>query len=207
MKTPSGILLLLLTLAGCATTRSIDSPPLVVAAEATSPGSADAKRVNRRLKPLERPQVRFAMERAVCRADSAWVVVRITVPHRSLRRGECFAAQCVLHTHDGFMELGEVTLDSGGFTPDTTGEVEFATRSGQGRSLYLSSRFVWDERMAHNADITVFARLTDGRHLFYYQPLTLPLQWCDDTEQGLFWPRSAGIPEDALLERSPFEAQ
>ena len=103
------------------------------------------------------------------------------------------------------MELGEVTLDSGGFTPDTTGEVEFATRSGQGRSLYLSSRFVWDERMAHNADITVFARLTDGRHLFYYQPLTLPLHWCDDTEQGLFWPRSAGIPEDALLERSPFE--
>ena len=96
---------------------------------------------------------------------------------------------------------------SRGFTPDTTGEVEFATRSGQGRSLYLSSRFVWDERMAHNADITVFARLTDGRHLFYYQPLTLPLQWCDDTEQGLFWPRSAGIPEDALLERSPFEAQ
>lgn len=27
-----------------------------------------------------------------------------------------------------------------------------------------------------------------------------------DTERELFWPQSAGIPEEALLDRSPFES-
>ena len=52
----------------------------------------------------------------------------------------------------------------------------------------------------------VFASLTDGRHLFQYLPLMLPLFWIDDTERELFWPQSAGIPEEALLDRSPFES-
>ena len=36
--------------------------------------------------------------------------------------------------------------------------------------------------------------------------LMLPLFWIDDTERELFWPQSAGIPEEALLDRSPFES-
>lgn len=33
----------------------------------------------------------------------------------------------------------------------------------------------------------------------------LPLFWIDDTEDEFYWPRSAEIPEEALLDRSPFE--
>ena len=179
---------MLLTTAGCATTE-------------------DADLVNRRLKPLERPQVRFGVERAVRHADSAWVVVRVTIPHRSIRRGECFKATCILQAPEGLMELGELTLDSGHFTPDEEGGVDVVTRPGRMQNLYLSWRFAWDERMRMNSFIVVFASLTDGRHLFQYLPLMLPLFWCDDTEDEFFWPQSAGIPAEALLEHSPFGKQ
>ena len=105
------------------------------------------------------------------------------------------------------MELGELTLDSGHFMPDEEGDVDVATRPGQMQNLYLSWRFAWDERMRMNSFIVVFASLTDGRHLFQYLPLMLPLFWCDDTEDEFFWPQSAGIPAEALLEHSPFGKQ
>ena len=103
------------------------------------------------------------------------------------------------------MELGELSLDSGHFLPDGEGDVDVVTRPGRMQNLYLSWRFAWDERMRMHTFITVFASLTDGRHLFQYLPLMLPLFWSDDTERELFWPQSAGIPEEALLDRSPFE--
>ena len=103
------------------------------------------------------------------------------------------------------MELGELSLDSGHFMPDEEGDVDVTTRPGRMQNLYLSWRFAWDERMRMNTFIVVFASLTDGRHLFQYLPLMLPLFWIDDTEDELYWPRSAEIPEEALLDRSPFE--
>ena len=119
------------------------------------------------------------------------------------------------------MELGELSLDSGHFLPDEDGDVAVATRPGRMQNLYLSWRFAWDERMRMNTFIVVFASLTDGRHLFQYLPLMLPLFWemvssvklystnslfwIDDTEDEFYWPRSAEIPEEALLDRSPFE--
>ena len=103
------------------------------------------------------------------------------------------------------MELGELSLDSGHFLPDEDGDVAVATRLGRMQNLYLSWRFAWDERMRMNTFIVVFASLTDGRHLFQYLPLMLPLFWIDDTEDEFYWPRSAEIPEEALLDRSPFE--
>ena len=161
--------------------------------------------VNRRLKPLERPQVRFDVERAILHGDSVWVVVRATIPHRSIRRGECFKAISVLQASEGIMELGELSLDSGHFMPDGEGDVDVVTRPGRMQNLYLSWRFAWDERMRMNTFIVVFASLTDGRHLFEYLPLMLPLFWIDDTEDEFYWPRSTGIPEETLLDRSPFE--
>nr|WP_302986394.1 hypothetical protein [uncultured Alistipes sp.] len=165
----------------------------------------DAEVVNRRLKPLERPQVRFDVEHAILHGDSVWVVVRATIPHRSIRRGECFKAISVLQASEGIMELGELSLDSGHFMPDEDGDVAVTTRPGRMQNLYLSWRFAWDERMRMNTFIVVFASLTDGRHLFQYLPLMLPLFWIDDTEDEFYWPRSAEIPEEALLDRSPFE--
>ena len=197
--------LLLLAATGCASARkSAELDPTFVASESTWL-YRDAEVVNRRLKPLERPQVRFEVEHAILHGDSVWVVVRTTIPHRSIRRGECFKATCVLQAPEGIMELGELSLDSGHFTPDEEAGVDVATRPGQMQNLYLSWRFAWDERMWMNTFIVVFASLTNGRHLFQYVPLMLPLFWSDDTENEFFWPRSAGIPEEALLDRSPFE--
>ena len=197
--------ILLLAATGCASTRkSAEIVPTFVASESTWL-YRDAE-VNRRLKPLERPQVRFEVEHAIRHADSVWAVVHVTVPHRSIRRGECFKATCVLQAPEGLMELGELSLDSGHFLPDGEGDVDVVTRPGRMQNLYLSWRFAWDERMRMNTFIVVFASLTDGRHLFEYLPLMLPLFWIDDTEDEFYWPRSTGIPEEALLDRSPFES-
>ena len=89
---------LLLAASGCATSRRLaEIEPTFAATESTwLHGSEDADVVNRRLKPIERPQVRFEVERAVWHVDSAWVVVRVTIPHRSIRRSECFKAMSVL---------------------------------------------------------------------------------------------------------------
>ena len=198
---------LLLAATGCASTRkAAEIDPTFVASESTWL-YRDAEVVNRRLKPLERPQVRFEVEHAIRHADSVWVVARVTIPHRSIRRGECFKATCVLQAPEGLMELGELSLDSGHFLPDGEGDVDVVTRPGWMQNLYLSWRFAWDERMRMHTFITVFASLTDGRHLFQYLPLMLPLFWSDDTERELFWPQSAGIPVEALLDRSPFNNQ
>lgn len=196
---------LLLAATGCASTRkSAELDPRFVASESTWL-YRDAEVVNRRLKPLERPQVRFEVEHAILHGDSVWVVVRVTIPHRSIRRGECFKGMSVLQASEGIMELGELTLDSGYFTSDKEEGVDVATRSGRMQNLYLSWRFAWDDRMRMNAFIAVFPSLTDGRHLFQYLPLMLPLFWIDDTEDEFYWPRSAEIPEEALLDHSPFE--
>lgn len=196
---------LLLAATGCASTRkSAELDPRFVASESTWL-YRDAEVVNRRLKPLERPQVRFEVEHAILHGDSVWVVVRVTIPHRSIRRGECFKGMSVLQASEGIMELGELTLDSGHFTSDKEEGVDVATRPGRMQNLYLSWRFAWDERMRMNTFIVVFASLTDGRHLFQYLPLMLPLFWIDDTEDEFYWPRSAEIPEEALLDHSPFE--
>lgn len=198
------LLLTVLAAAGCTAPRHAASEPAITAESAWPDGNGSEGRALRRLRPLERPQVRFEVERAIRHADSAWVVVRIGIPHGSIRRRECFAAQFVLYTPEGIMEIGEVTLDTGGFTADNGQGTELATRRGQLRRLYLSTRFAWDERMGTGSGITVFTRLTDGRTLFHYLPLTLPLLWSDDTRHGLLWPYSAGIPENALLEDPPF---
>ena len=197
--------ILLLAATSCAGTRkSAELDPTFAASESTWL-YRDAEVVNRRLKPLERPQVRFEVEHAIRHADSVWVVVRATIPHRSIRRRECFKAMCVLQAPEGIMELGELTLDSGHFMPDGEGDVDVVTHPGRMQNLYLSWRFAWDERMRMNTFIAVFASLTDGRHLFQYLPLMLPLFWSDDTEDEFYWPRAAGIPVEALLDLSPFE--
>ena len=85
------VFLFLLAATGCASTRkSAEIAPTFVASESTWL-YRDAEVVNRRLKPLERPQVRFDVEHAILHGDSVWVVVRATIPHRSIRRGECFS--------------------------------------------------------------------------------------------------------------------
>lgn len=198
--------ILLLAATSCASARKSAEPDPTFAASESNWLYRDAEVVNRRLKPLERPQVRFEVEHAIRHADSVWVVARVTIPHRSIRRRECFKATCVLQAPEGLMELGELSLDSGHFLPDGEGDVDVSTRPGRMQNLYLSWRFAWDERMRTNTFIVVFASLTDGRHLFEYLPLMLPLFWNDDTEDEFYWPRSAGIPEGALLDRSPFES-
>ena len=70
--------ILLLAATGCASTRkSKEINPPFVASESTWL-YRDAEVVNRRLKPLERPQVRFEVEHAILHGDSVWVVVRAT---------------------------------------------------------------------------------------------------------------------------------
>ena len=129
---------------------------------------------------------------------------RLLIPGGSGSFGR-FKAISVLQASEGIMELGELSLDSGHFMPDEEGDVDVTTRPGRMQNLYLSWRFAWDERMRMNTFIVVFASLTDGRHLFQYLPLMLPLFWIDDTKDEFYWPRSAGIPEEVLLDRSPFE--
>ena len=74
--------ILLLAATSCAGTRkSAELDPTFAASESTWL-YRDAEVVNRRLKPLERPQVRFEVEHAIRHADSVWVVARVTVPHQ-----------------------------------------------------------------------------------------------------------------------------
>ena len=80
------ITFVLLLTAGCASSRkSSGTGPAFVVSESTWLYH-DAEVVNRRLKPLERPQVRFDVEHAILHGDSVWVVVRATIPHRSSTR-------------------------------------------------------------------------------------------------------------------------
>ena len=108
---------LLLAASGCATSRRLaEIEPTFAATESTwLHGSEDADVVNRRLKPIERPQVRFEVERAVWHVDSAWVVVRVTIPHRSIRRSECFKAMSVLQVPRGHHGTGRTDTRLGPF--------------------------------------------------------------------------------------------
>ena len=75
--------ILLLAATSCAGTRkSAELDPTFAASESTWL-YRDAEVVNRRLKPLERPQVRFEVEHAIRHADSVWVATYITGCHAS----------------------------------------------------------------------------------------------------------------------------
>ena len=107
--------ILLLAATSCASTRkSAEIDPTFVASESAWL-YRDAEVVHRRLKPLERPQVRFEVEHAIRHADSVWVVVRVTIPHRSIRRSECFKAMSVLQVPEGIMETGRTDTRLGPF--------------------------------------------------------------------------------------------
>lgn len=161
--------------------------------------------MHRRMKPLQRPQVRFDMERAVRSGDSCWVVVRITLPHRSVQKRELYSAQFVLNTPDAYMEMGTLTFDAGSRQEkdddsDENQGLEIRTRSGRINYLYYSTKFAYDERMEQCTDITVFPCISDRWYCFYYSSVKLPVFWVGDGSCNTLWEQAALLPDAVLLD-------
>ena len=77
-----------LAFAGCATIRKTDAAQdsRICLSEVNNSGCDRSYRIiHGKLRPLERPQVRFAIEKALIEEDSCWVLLRVTVPDQSIR--------------------------------------------------------------------------------------------------------------------------
>lgn len=165
--------------------------------------------LHKKFKPLERPQVRYTVERAVKTADSCWVLVRIAIPYKSIWKKELYSVDMVFHVPEGVMELGSLSLDSRSRKKETdsdSGEfpsVDIETRAHHVEYLYYSVKFAYDERMERNAEILLMPCLSNERYLFGYEATVLPLYWIDDEAGGMFWSECAGLSQQALLEVSP----
>ena len=67
------------------------------------------------LNPSNVPQVRFEAEHAILHGDSVWVVVRATIPHRSIRRGGVFQSHKYSSSLRGHHGAGRVVARLGPF--------------------------------------------------------------------------------------------
>lgn len=152
-----------------------------------------------RFRPLERPMVRYHIEDAIREGDSCWTLVRITVPKGAIRKGERYTAQVVLHTPDGFMELGVVRLDH-------EGSGLFPTRPHTRKPIhfFLSNKFLYDPRMERNADISIFPEIESPHYSYRYMPIMLLLGWGRDENR---WKRTAGLGEQEFLQTLPSRPQ
>lgn len=205
------VVVLLCLCAGCKTTAMSDSKPITAVETMDYDVSPEVLKLHKKLKPLERPQVRYTVERAVKTADSCWVLVRIAVPYKAIWKKELYSVDMIFHVPEGVMELGNLSLDSrnhkkkGGSDGGEYPSVDVETRAGHIEYIYYSSKFAYDERMEKNAEILMIPRLSNERYIFGYEATVLPLYWIDDEEDGRFWSECADLPQEFLLDSSPIK--
>lgn len=200
---------LLILCVGCKTPAVLQ--PITAVEEMDYDVSPEVLKLHKKLKPLERPQVRYTVERAVKTADSCWVLVRIAIPYKSIWKKEFYSVDMIFHVPEGVMELGNLSLDSRTHKKKTDSDcgeftsVDVETRAGHIEYLYYSVKFAYDERMKENAEILLIPRLSNERYIFGYEATVLPLYWIDDEAGGMFWSECAGLPQEVLLESSPIK--
>ena len=195
---------------GCKTTAPLE--PITAVETMAYDASPEVLKLHKKFKPLERPQVRYTIERAVKTADSCWVLVRIAVPYKSIWKKELYSVDMVFHVPAGVMELGSLSFDSRNHRKETDSDagdelssVNIETRTNHIEYLYYSTKFAYDERMEENAEILLMPRLSNERYFFGYEATVLPLYWIDVEEDGPFWSECAGLPQAALLDSSPIK--
>lgn len=170
--------------------------------------SQDDAAIHRRFKPLERPRAGFRIEHAAYANDSLWVVVRITIPHRTIRRGENLEADFVLHTEEVMKELNTIQLYDEHLTgtavvnpsPPDGATQQLATSPRHIRYLFYSSKFPYDDRLAERVWIDVSTSIRSKKYLYEYQTVTLPLQW---SEGFSVWQGADAVREEDLLIHNP----
>lgn len=112
-----------LAFAGCATIRKTGAAQdsRICLSEVNNSGCDRAYRIiHGKLRPLERPQVRFAIEKALIEEDSCWVLLRVTVPDQSIRKHERYNACVMLSTVDGILNFPEQILTTTAVFPKQT---------------------------------------------------------------------------------------
>lgn len=201
--------IILFTVTSCGTGRKAAKNPVTGYEAAGTVSQKETDKLHKRFKPLQRPQVRFNIEKSVLSGDSCWVAVRMAVPYKSVQRREIYSAQFILNTADAYMELGELTFDARHRAPhekEESGEestVDITTRAGHLCYLYYSVKFAYDERMGQCTDITIWPSVANKRYAFYYMPVTLPLYRQDSSTCGELWKQVSALPQAILLETLP----
>lgn len=113
--------LTVLLTAGCSSVRhaSAQTDNRLYLTETNNSETIDAYReIHRRLRPLERPQVRYSIEEALVEGDSCLVILRITVPDKSIGKRERYHADIGLSTAEGVLTFPELTFDNDSGLPD-----------------------------------------------------------------------------------------
>lgn len=203
------VVVLLCLCAGCRTTAPLE--PVTAVEGMDYDVSPEILKLHKKLKPLERPQVRYTVERAVKTADSCWVLVRVAIPYKAIWKKEFYSVDMIFHVPEGMMELGNLSLDSRthkkkeGSDSGENPSVDVETRANHIEYIYYSTKFAYDERMEENAEILLIPRLSNERYIFGYEATVLPLYWIDDEEEGLFWSECADLPQEVLLDSSPIK--
>lgn len=194
-------------LAGCGTLRrgsrgAVADNELQCDAAETQSGTE----IHRRIKPLERPQVRFSVETAVHESDSCLADIRIVIPHRPIRRRESFSAALGVRTPEGAFELPDLLLgarrdaESGDAGVQSLGP---QSRSGKIRNLYCAFNFCRDAAIEPYTAVTVQPVVCRGRYVYDYAPATSPVCGCADS--GIRR-NAAHLPQTVMRESSPLGA-
>jgi uncharacterized protein YceK len=211
----TAIPVLVCAMSGCATVRKPGnaSDTRIYMNEANnSDTNNDYREIHKKLRPLERPQVKYAIESALVEGDSCWVLLRITVPDKSMMKHERYNARIELSTEYGVLDFPELSFDNDSGLPDSGngGEsdeesieksIEIDTRKGKPSYAYLGFRFCYHSSMKGNGTlISISPSLETKRYFFLYLPIELPVRW---SVNSTIWKRVQKLPQFILLDKNP----
>lgn len=211
--------LTVLLTAGCSSVRhaSAQTDNRLYLTETNNSETIDAYReIHRRLRPLERPQVRYSIEEALVEGDSCLVILRITVPDKSIGKRERYHADIGLSTAEGVLMFPELTFDNdsglsdddGGDSDDTQPDeenistsLEIEAHGGRPAYAYMCFRFLHHPSMDGNgALISVYPRLETRRYIYVFHPEEMPVRWLQNT---CLWRQRQNLPQFILLDSLP----
>lgn len=199
--------LTVLLTAGCSSVRhaSAQTDNRLYLTETNNSETIDAYReIHRRLRPLERPQVRYSIEEALVEGDSCLVILRITVPDKSIGKRERYHADIGLSTAEGVLTFPELTFDNDSGLPDeesVSTSLEIEAHGGRPAYAYMCFRFLHHPSMDGNgALISVYPRLETRRYIYVYHPEEMPVRWLQNT---CLWRQRQNLPQFILLDSLP----
>ena len=148
--------------------------------------------------------------------DSCLVILRITVPDKSIGKRECYHADIGLSTAEGVLMFPELTFDNdsglsdddGGDSDDTQPDeenistsLEIEAHGGRPAYAYMCFRFLHHPSMDGNgALISVYPRLETRRYIYVYHPEEMPVRWLQNT---CLWRQRQNLPQFILLDSLP----
>ena len=126
--------------------------------------------------------MRYSIEEALVEGDSCLVILRITVPDKSIGKRERYHADIGLSTAEGVLMFPELTFDNDSGLPDDDGgdsdgtqpdeesvstSLEIEAHGGRPAYAYMCFRFLHHPSMDGNgALISVYPRLETRRYIY-----------------------------------------